>query len=89
MNQDQELEQPQTETKAPDSVRIAEPVVATSEEIQEPSQITDDMIERVTARSVAINARPGVEDMISRANPSPTGHAIPHDVAIDASDGSQ
>ena len=47
------------------------------------------MIEGVSARSVAISARPVMEDITSRAISSPTGKAIPHDVVIDTSDGSQ
>ena len=88
MNQEQDQDQPQTESKASDSVRIAEPV-ATSGAVPEPDQLADDMIEGVSARSVAISARPVMEDITSRAISSPTGSAIPHDVAIDTSDGSQ
>ena len=84
MNQDQEQYQLR-ESKAPDSVRIAEPAVATSEATQEPSKTAEDMIERVTVRSVATNARPEMEDMISRATPSPADYVIPSDYASDGS----
>ena len=86
MNQEQEPYQPQAESKAPDSVRIAEPVVATSEVFQEPRQLTDDMIEGVSSRSVAISARSEGEDMTARAISSPEGRVDPLDVTTDASD---
>ena len=85
MNQEQEQYQHRVESKAPDSVRIAEPAVATSEENQESSKTAEDMIERVSVRSVATYARPE-EDMISRAFSSPADYVIPSN---DASDGSQ
>ena len=85
MNQEQEQYQPRAESKAPDSVRIAEPAVATSEANQESSKTADDMIERVSVRSVANDARPEVEDMISRATPSPADFGIPSDYASDGS----
>ena len=82
MSQDQDQYQSQVESKASDSVRIAEPV-ATSETNQDPSKLADDMIEGVSARSIAISARPAMADITSRAI------SCPHDVAIDTSDGSQ
>jgi len=51
-------------------VRIAEPV-ATSETNQDPSKLADDMIEGVSAGSVAISARPAMADITSRAISSP------------------
>ena len=53
MNQEQDQDQPQTESKATDSVRIAEPV-ATSGGVPEPGQLADDMIEGVSARSCTV-----------------------------------
>ena len=82
MNQEQEPYQPQAESKAPDSVRIAEPVVATSEVFQEPRQLTDDMIEGVSSRSVAISARSEGEDMTTRAISSPENRVIPYNTVI-------
>ena len=85
MIQEQEPHQPQAESKAPDSVRIAEPDVATSEVFQEPRQLTDDMIEGVSPRSVAISARPEEGDMTTRAISSPENRVIPYTVITDIS----
>ena len=67
-------------------MHTAEPVVATSEAFQEPRQLTDDMIEGVSPRSVAIRARSEEGDMTTRAISSPAGHVIPYGVANDATD---
>ena len=75
----------QVESKASDSVRIAEPV-ATREVNQESCKIADDMIEGVPSRSVAISARSEGEDITTRAIFSQAGHVIPYGVANDASD---
>ena len=75
----------QVESKASDSVRIAEPV-ATREVYQESCKIADDMIEGVSSRSVAISARSEGEDITTRAISSPAVPMIPHDVVNDASD---
>ena len=85
MNQEQEPYQPQEELKASDSVRIAEPV-ATSGINQEPSQVTDDMIEGVSSRSVAISARSEGQDITTRAISSQEGQAIPYDVITSVSE---
>ena len=75
MSQEQEIYQEQ-ESKVPDYVRIAESVVATSGANLEQSKTEDDMIERVTIGSVALVAQPELEDMISRATPSPAEFGI-------------
>ena len=84
MSQEQDQYQIQIESKASDSVRIAEPV-ATSGANQEPSQLTDDMIEGVSSRSVAISARSETEDMTTRAISSPENRVIPYTVITDVS----
>ena len=66
-------------------MRIAEPVVATSEVFQEPRQLTDDMIEGVSSRSVAISARSEGEDMTTRAISSPENRIIPYEGITDIS----
>ena len=66
-------------------MRIAEPVVATSEVFQEPRQLTDDMIEGVSSRSVAISARSEGEDMTTRAISSPENRVIPYEGITDIS----
>ena len=79
MSQDQDQYQSQVESKASDSVRITEPV-ASSETNQDPSKLADDMIEGVSARSVAISARSAMAGITSRAISSP------YDVAKDVSE---
>ena len=85
MNQEQEQYQTRFESKASDSVRIAEPV-ATREVYPESCKIADDMIEGVSSRSVAISARSEGQDITTRAISSPAVPMIPHDVVNDASD---
>ena len=85
MSQEQDQYQKQIESKASDSVRIAEPV-ATSGANQEPSQLTDDMIEGVSSRSVAISARSETKDMTTRAISSPENRVIPYTGVTDIPD---